>query len=226
MIPRIGVDLEPGIQIARTLTDLDLLDCAYGATRGGARGILVPISAFVGSLAYSPELFHRPGLPLFTVRTEVDDLDRVPGLGSAPDRILVTGDRGRSLGDLSRITDMIARITASGQEFAALVDPEPATIKESSRAKAHWVFFSTEPAFHAASLEAAQDELGRITSAALAANKLGLRVGLFGPVGRQLPAAFRAIPFCEELYPSPDVWSLALRLGWEGGLREFRELMS
>jgi hypothetical protein len=226
MLPRIGIDLEPGIQIARTLTDLDLLDCAYGATRGGARGTLVPISAFVGSLAYSPELFHRPGLPVFTVKTEIDDLDRIPGLGSAPDRILVTGDRGRSLSDLGRIADMMARITASGQENAVLVDPEPAAIKEASRAKAQWVFFSTEPAYHAAGPDAAQDELGRLTSAALAANKLNLRVGLIGPVGRQLPFALRSIAFCEEIFPTPDVWSLALRLGWEGALREFRELMT
>lgn len=225
MIARIGIDLEPGVQIARTLTGLDLLDCAYGATRGGARSIVVPVSAFVGSTSYTPELFSRPGLPLFVVKCEADDLDRIPGLGAAPDRVLIVGDRGRPVGDLARLADWIPRIIAGGQEVALLCEPEVNVIKELSRAKAHWAFFSTEVAYHAAGLDTATDEFARIQSAALAARKLGLRVGLYGPTGRQLPSAFARIEALEEVVPTPDLWSAALRLGWEGALREYRELM-
>jgi len=91
VIPRIGVDLEPGVYVSRAVPELDLLDIAYGAAHGGAHVILVPISAFVASAADTPDRFDRPGLPLFAVKTEVGDLDRVVGLGAAPDRIIVVG---------------------------------------------------------------------------------------------------------------------------------------
>jgi pyridoxine 5'-phosphate synthase PdxJ len=120
---------------------------------------------------------------------------------------------------------MLARIVAAGQEIALLVEPEVSVLKEVSRAKAHWVFFSTETAHHSASLDSALAEFARIQSAAFAASKLGLRIGLHGPTGRQLPSVFQRIDVLEEVVPSPDLWSLALRLGWEGALREYRELM-
>ncbi len=225
MIPRIGVDLEPGLQLVRSLPELDLLDVAYGATRGGASAIMVPISAFLGANAQSPDLYHRSGLPLFVIKCEVEDLDRVPALGTAPDRVLITGDRGKTVTDIGRVADLSARISSSGQETAILVEPEPAIIREASRAKLRWVVFPTDSASGANSHDAAAAELARIQSAALAASKSNLRVALFGPMGRQLPSSFAEIPALEEVFPSPDLWSLALRLGWENAVVEFRNLM-
>ena len=224
MIPRVGLDLEAGLHIARAVPDLDLLDMAYGAVHGGAQVIMLPVAAFVSSL-YTPDLFKRPGLPLLAVKTEVDDLDRVPGLGRAPDRILIVGERNRPMQDWSRITAFVARAAISDQEIAVLVEPDVSALKELVRIHAQWAYFSTEAALLASTQEAAADELARLTSATLAANKVNLRVALWGPTGRQLPPAFAALPHVEEIYPVPDLWGMALRLGWERAIEEFRRLM-
>ena len=34
-----------------------------------------------------------------------------------------------------------------------------------------------------------------------------------------------AIPKLEEVIPTPDLWNLALRLGWEGAIAEYRSLL-
>ena len=225
MIPRIGLDLEPGAQIARVIPDLDLLDTAYGAVRGGAQIILVPVSVFVTSTTYSPDLFNRPGLPLFAIKAEEDDLDRVPGLGVAPDRVVVTGMRGGSISDVARVAEMTQRVVGSGQEIGVLVAPDASAIKELSRAKVQWAYFSTEGVFHAASREEGEAETARLASAALAANRVNMRVALYGPTGRHLPPALGAMSHVDEIYPTPDLWALALRLGWEGAVSEFRFLL-
>lgn len=225
MIPRIGVDLEPGVYVSRAVPELDLLDIAYGAAHGGAHVILVPISAFVASAADTPDRFDRPGLPLFAVKTEVGDLDRVVGLGAAPDRIIVVGERNRLVADPSAAAQQARQAAASDQEVGVLVEAEAAPLKELSRAHVQWAYFSTEPAALASGIEAAQTEVLRLSSAALAAHRLGLRVALLGPTGRQLPSALARIEHVEEIYPAPDLWGLALRLGWEGALSEYQRLM-
>ena len=129
MIPRIGLDLEAGLHIARAVPDLDLLDVAYGAVHGGAQVLMLPMAAFVSS-AYTPDLFKRPGLPLLVVKTEVDDLDRVSGLGRAPDRILVVGERSRTVQDWPRMAAFAARTGGEDFELAALIEPEVSALKE------------------------------------------------------------------------------------------------
>ncbi|MCX6600440.1 MAG: pyridoxine 5'-phosphate synthase [bacterium] len=224
MIPRIGLDLEAGLHIARAVPDLDLLDVAYGAVHGGAQVLMLPMAAFVSS-AYTPDLFKRPGLPLLVVKTEVDDLDRVTGLGRAPDRVLVVGERGRTVQDWSRVAAFAARTGGEDFELAALIEPEVSALKELIRLHAHWAYFSTESVVAASTSQAAEAELARLTSACLAAAKVNLRVALWGPTGRHLPQAFAALPNVEEIYPVPDLWAMALRLGWERAIEELRRLM-
>jgi hypothetical protein len=224
MIPRLGLDLEPGLQLSRTLPDLDLLDIAYGAVHGGAQAIMVPISAFVSSLV-APELFVRGGIPLFAVKSSLDDLDRVPALGSGPDRIVVMEDRNRPVSDFARLADLLSRVAGQSQESGVLIEPEPAGLKELSRMHVKWAFFSTETLFNVPLPDAAEAEMARLTSAAAAANRLRMRVAMIGPTGRHLPATLAAIPFLEELYPATDLWSMALRLGWEGAVSEYCRLL-
>lgn len=223
MIPRIGLDLEAGLHVARAVPDLDLLDVAYGAVHGGAQVLMLPMAAFVSS-AYTPDLFKRPGLPLLVVKTEVDDLDRVSGLGRAPDRILVVGERGRTVQDCSRVAAFAVR-SGDDCELAVLIEPEVSALKELTRLHAHWAYFPTEPVVAASTPQAAGDELARLTSACLAAAKVNLRVALWGPTGRHLPQAFSALPNVEEIYPVPDLWAMALRSGWEMAVSEYRRLL-
>jgi len=223
MTPRIGLDLEPGLQVARAVPNLDLLDIAYGAVHGGAQVLMLPMAAFV-SASYTPDLFQRPGLPLVVVKTELDDLDRVSGLGHAPDRLLVVGDHGRTVQDWSRIAAFTTR-TGDVYDLAVLIEPEVSALKELTRVRAHWAFFPTETAVSASTPEAAEAELARLTSACLAAAKIRLRVALWGPTGRHLPQAFAALPHVEEIYPVPDLWAMALRSGWERAVSEYRRLL-
>lgn len=225
MTPRIGLDLEPGMLISRVLTDLDLLDVAYGATHGGVQSLLAPLSAFAAGTPYSADLFCRPGLPLFTVKAEPEQQDQVLGLGNAPDRVLLTGTRGHALTNFDRSAEFVKNVAGFAQEIGVLIEPEASSLRELGRARVQWAFFSTEPLFRAVSLTEAEAEIARLTSAAVAADKLNLRVALYGPTGRHLPASFRNIPRLEEVYPTPDLWNLALRLGWERAVTEYRALL-
>ncbi|RPH95591.1 hypothetical protein EHM69_03845 [candidate division KSB1 bacterium] len=225
MILRIGLDLEPGLHIARAVPDLDLLDIAYGAVHGGAQIIMLPVSAFVTSASYTPDLFRRPGLPVLAVKTEIEDLDRISGLGSAPDRIFITGERGRPVEDLARVAAFMARTGGTDQEIAVLIEPEAAPLKEISRLRAHWAVFSTERVFGLSTLAETQEEIARLTSATLAASHVRLRTALFGPTGRHLPQALSRIPNVEEIYPTPDLWAMALRSGWGQAVSEYRSLL-
>jgi hypothetical protein len=225
MMPRIGLDMEPGVQMARLLPGLDLLDIAYAASHGGAQIIMVPVTAFVASAAYTPDLFHRPGLPLFCVKAEPADFDRLAGLGHAPDRIMMVGERQRAMSEIASVADILMHLTTGGHELAVLVEPEIAVLKELARARAQWAVFPTENLAGAGSPEIAEAELARLTAAALAANRLKLRVGLWGPTGRHLPPALAAVPHCEEIYPAPDLWAMALRAGWERAVMEYQHLL-
>ena len=225
MIPRIGLDLEPATLIARALPDLDLLDIVYAAVHGGAHAAMVPARLFFESGDYTPELFDRPALPLLAVKLESEFLDRLPHLGGAPDRIVLTADGNRALHDSLTVAEAARRMAAEGQEIGALIEPEPSSLKELSRARVQWAYFSTTKVFESATSAEAQAELARLTSAALAASKLNLRVALWGPTGRHLPPALGAIPNVEEIYPTPDLWTWALRLGWERAVTEFSRLL-
>jgi len=225
MRPRIVLDLDPGLTVVRALPNLDLLDIAYGATHGGACGMIASAALFTTGSVGSVGLFDRPGLPLLTVKAEIEEIDRVAAFGQVPDRIVLVGDRGRALSDVSRAVDFVARATGAGQEVGALIEPEPTMLKECARAKMQWVYFSSVTAQAANSSEAAAAEIARIESASAAANKLRLRVAVIGPMGKQLPSAIAAISSVEELVPTPDLWEMALRCGWERAISEFATLM-
>ncbi|MDD5089095.1 MAG: hypothetical protein PHI18_09920, partial [bacterium] len=125
MIPRIGLDLEPAALISRALPDLDLLDIAYAAIHGGAHAVMVPARLFFESTGCTPQLFDRPALPLFAVKIETDLLDRLPALGDAHDRIVLTAEGHRSLHDPFTAAEAARRVAAEGQEVGALIEPEP-----------------------------------------------------------------------------------------------------
>lgn len=224
MMPRIIVDLEPGALISKLLPELDLLGIAYGATRGGARGMLLPISVTGRPPLYTADLFDRPGLPTLTIKCSESELDRAAGLGSAPERILVTGERNSVLQDFAGLGDYIGRSAGSNQEVAVLVEPEAAMLKTAARIGCAWVFFPTDKLFESKSVDEAEAERGRLTSAALAANRINLRVGVIGPTGQHLPSALAQVPYIEEIVPTPDLWVQALRVGWESAVADYLNL--
>lgn len=224
MIARIGLDLEVGLHIARVLPGLDLLDVAYGAVHGGVQVLMFPVTAFVTSAAETADLFDRPGLPLLAVKCELGDLDRIPGLGPVPDRIVVVGDGGRIVTDVAGVAAKLRQVVSPSQETAVLVNAEAAPLKELARARIQWAFFSTEAAFRASSSDEMQAEVARLSSAALAAGHVGLRVALLGPTGRHLPPALAALSNIEEIFPVPDLWAMALRSGWEKAVAEYARL--
>ncbi|MBU0508224.1 hypothetical protein KKH27_05240 [bacterium] len=225
MIPRIGLDLEPGTAAMRVIPGLDLLDIAYAATHGGAQIIIAPARLLFESEDYDPGLFDRPGLPLFAVKAEPTDLDRLPALGGAADRIVIAGERNLPVLDPQSAAESARRGAAAGQDIGVLIEPDAAALKEISRARVNWAYFSTLRAFESATSEEAEAEIARLTSAALAANRLNLRTALWGPTGRHLPAALCAIPYVEEVYPTPDLWAMALRSGWERAVADYARLM-
>lgn len=225
MIPRIGLDLGTGFDIADILPDVDLLDAAYGAAHGGAGALMIPYREKGRQGSHTADQFKRAGLPPLTVRIEQDYLDQAASLGSAPDRMLILGDRSKCLLDMTQAAEFVERLGEASQETAVYVEPEPAILREASRARVKWVFFPTEFVWAAESPEEAEAEIARLCSASVAASKIGLRIALMGRTGRHLPSALSRIPRVEEIFPVPELWEMALRLGWERAIVEYRELM-
>jgi hypothetical protein len=225
MIPRIGLDLEPGFQISRVLADLDLLDIAYGATHGGVQSLIAPLSVFGPRTPYSLDLFFRPGLPLLTIKTELSQQEQLLGMSNAPDRVLITGEHGRSLKDFGPVQEFVQRVSGFCRDIGVLVEPEASPLRELHRAKISWAYVSSETLFRSDGQSDAEAEMARLTSAVLVAEKFNLRLAVIGPMGRHLPAAFSSISRLEEIYPTPDLWNHALRLGWERAVAEFRQLL-
>ena len=186
--------------------------------------MILPIGATGRPPLYTADLFDRPGLPTLIVKCADSELERAAGLGSAPERILVTGERGAALQDLTGLGDYIARSAGSNQEVMALVEPEAALLKSAARIGCSWVYFPTNTLFESKSVDEAEAERGRMTSAALAANKMNLRAGVTGPTGQHLPSTLAQIPYIEEIAPTPDLWVQALRIGWESAVTEYMTL--
>lgn len=219
MRPRIFVSLEPAARVGAIIPGLDDLDIAYACARGGATGLVVnaPTDAIVRD---SLTRFDRPGLPLLCVHASLYQLDDLGKLGTAPDRFLVS-DEGRSVIDFVSVTALVERLTGTHQEVAVLIEPDPQVLKQVIRSRINWVAFSTETLCHAESRVRAEDELLRLSSAALLARKNGLRVMLYGPVEQHLAASVASIEGVEELVPHPTLWQLAIRHGWEGAIEKF-----
>lgn len=219
MRPRIFVSLEPAARVGAIISGLDDLDIAYACARAGAAGLVVSVPADT-SVRDSLTRFDRTGLPLLCVHSYLHQLDDLGKLGSAPDRFLVS-DEGRSVMDFISISGLVERLVGTHQEVAVLVEPEPQVLKQVIRSRVNWVAFSTESLCHAVTRLGAEDELARLSSAALFARKGGLRVMLYGPIEQHLASSIGALESVDEVVPHPTLWQLAMRHGWEQSVEIF-----
>jgi pyridoxine 5'-phosphate synthase PdxJ len=87
------------------------------------------------------------------------------------------------------------------------------------------VVFSSTPYAQAPAPQDAEDELARLSTAILATHKFGLRVAVMGALYPHLIRPLLEIEGIEEIYPGPEIWLRALRVGWDRALTEYRTAM-
>ena len=219
MKPRIFVSLELLPRLAALVPSLDDLDVAYACSKAGADGLIVGVPADTGHRD-SLNRFDRPGLPLLCVHASLYQLDALSALGSAPDRFLISDD-GRPCAKLDAVAEWQEKITGTHQEVAALIQPEPQMLKLAARARINWVAFSTETLQKAETRPEAEQELARLTSAAMLASRNKLCVMSYGAMDRHFAPSIAGLEGVDELVPTTTLWSLALRHGWEHAVETF-----
>jgi len=220
---RLGIDLEPLTDLAHLWTDLplDLLDFAYAAGSAGAQMLMAPD----GKL--DPRdfaLLARPGLPLFVLKVREGEFATVMQSPPPADRFFVVGDYGGALKDVDDFEKFTKEVT-DATHLGALVEAEPGAVKKVARAGMRWVVFSSTPYAQAPTPRDAEDELARLSTAILAAHKFGLRVAVMGALYPHLTRPLLEIEGIEEIYPGPEIWLRALRVGWDRALDEYLRAM-
>ncbi len=216
---RLGVDLEPLADLAHLWKhfSLDLLDFAYAAASAGAQMLMAPESKIERT---ELALLARPGLPLFVLKVRQGEYSRTMQLAPPADRLFVVADHGGALKE----TEDFARFSKEAMDstiLGACVEAELGAIKNVARAGMSWVVFSSDSYAHAATPKEAEDELARLSTAAFAAQKFGLRIAVMGAMPPHLLKPLSDIEGIEELYLGTEIWLRALRVGWDRALAEY-----
>jgi pyridoxine 5'-phosphate synthase PdxJ len=220
---RLGIDLEPLADLTNLWKhfSLDILDFAYAAASAGAQMLMAPEAKIERT---ELALLARPGLPLFVLKVRQVEFTRTMQLAPPADRFFVVSDHGEPLKE----TDDVIRFGKEAMDSSIMgtcVEAELDVIRNVARAGMGWVVFSSDTYAHAATPKEAEDELARLSTAVFAAQKFGLRVAMMGAMPPHLLRPLLDIEGIEELYPGPEIWLRALRIGWERALAEYRDAM-
>lgn len=223
MTVRLGIDLEPLTDLAGLWKDmpLDLMDFAYAAGTAGAQMLIAPEEKLERSELM---LLARPGLPLFVLAVRESAFEEVMKLPPPADRFFILGDYGntlRELSDFSRFREEIPDTAIVG----SFIESELGPVKKAAQVGMNWVIFSTTPYAKASTPQEAEDELARLSTAVFAAQKFGLRVAVMGTIYPHLLQPIMEIEGIEEIYPGPEIWLRALRVGWDRALEEYLRAM-
>ena len=84
-----------------------------------------------------------------------------------------------------------------------------------------WVIFSTTPYAQASTIQNAEDELARLSTAIFTAQKFDLRVAVMGTIYPHQVGPLLKIEGIEEIYLGSEIWLRALRVGWDRALSEY-----
>lgn len=220
---RLGIDLEPLADLATVWKhfSLDLLDFAYAAASAGAEMLMAPEAKIERT---EIALLARPGLPLFVLKVRQGEFTRAMQLAPPADRFFVIADHGGALKE----TDDFAKFGREAMDpttLGACVEAELGAIKNVARAGMSWIVFSSDSYAQASTPKEAEDELARLSTASFAAQKFGLRIAVMGAMPPHLLKPLLDIEGIEELYPGPEIWLRALRVGWDRALAEYRAAM-
>lgn len=216
---RLGIDLEPLADLSLLWKDLplDLLDFAYAAGTAGAQMLMAP----EGKLETSElALLARPGLPFFVLKVREGEFTKVIASSPPADRLFVVGDYGGPLKDNDDFEKFSGKVTDTSV-LGGFVETEPGAVKKVARAGMNWVIFSTTPYSHAPTPHEAEDELARLSTAILAAQKFNLRVAVMGALYPHQVGPLLKVEGIEEIYLGPEIWLRALRVGWDRALNEY-----
>jgi pyridoxine 5-phosphate synthase len=123
------------------------------------------------------------------------------------------------------IEEVITILRANNIVVSLFIDPEINQVKAAARARADYVELHTGAFAAAENLNTVTDELEKIRSMAVAANKLGLGVSAGHGLNYQNVRSIVAIPVIEELNIGHAIVSKAVMVGMEKAVREMLELI-
>jgi pyridoxine 5-phosphate synthase len=123
------------------------------------------------------------------------------------------------------LQEAITIFRANNIVVSLLIDPEINQIKAAARVKADYVELHTGAYANAESHNTVADELEKIRSMAIAANKLGLGVSAGHGLNYQNVHEIAAMPNMEELNIGHSIISKAVMVGMDRAVKEMLELI-
>lgn len=128
-------------------------------------------------------------------------------------------------GNQEYIEEVITILRANNIVVSLFIDPDINQVKAAARARADYVELHTGAYAAAENLNAVAEELEKIRSMALAANKLGLGVSAGHGLHYQNTREIAAIPQIEELNIGHAIVAKAVMVGIEKAVRDMLALM-
>ncbi len=123
------------------------------------------------------------------------------------------------------LQEAITIFRANNIVVSLFVDPEINQVKAAARVKTDYVELHTGAYANAESLNAVADELEKIRSMAIAANKLGIGVSAGHGLNYQNVREIAAIPNMEELNIGHSIIAKAVMVGMDRAVKEMLELI-
>jgi len=234
---RLGVNIDhvATVREARKGNEPDPVMAAYLAELGGADGI-------VCHLREDRRHIQDRDLKLLkkTVRTHLnlemaatDEMMNI-AVNISPDMITlvpekreeVTTEGGLNIVDnLEYLKNYTERIQEHGIVVSYFIDPDLEQIKASARAGADYIEIHTGPYANSKTLDEMDEELEKIRSMAMAANKLGLYVSAGHGLNYHNVKGITEIDLIEELNIGHSIVSRAIFTGFEQAVRDMVALL-
>jgi pyridoxine 5-phosphate synthase len=233
-IPRLGVNLDhvATLRNARGGSHPDPVRAALAAAEAGADGITVHLREdrrHIGDQDL-PRIMAATGLPLNLEMAATDEMTEI-ARRLTPHAICLVPERRAErtteggldvVGDLERLSRIVPKLSAAGMRVSLFIGPELDQVRAGRRVGAQVVELHTGAYAEAASGQAREDELRRLTEAAILADAIGLEVhaGHGLTFGNVAPVA--ALPQIAELNIGHFLVGEALFIGLVAAIREMR----
>ncbi len=234
---RFALDIDPVAYIRNVLDgqNPDPVHTVVLAELGGAESIVCYLRDDLKTVnERDVTLFRQIVKSYLNIRINLTDESLRALLKIQPDMVtLVAPGEVTSVEPLSLDLDMysqqiqnyIAELRSNNILSAALIEPTIMQVKQAGKLEFDYVELNASKLAEAEDMNTELDILGEISSAALAANKIGMGVNISGPIGYDNIRDIARIEFIEDIIVGKPVLNKALAIGFEQAVRDIISLL-
>jgi len=226
----VNVDHVATLRNARGTSYPDPVHLAVHALNAGADGITVHLREDRRHIRERDVALLRSIVPLLTLEMAARDEMLALAHQLRPDLVTLVPERREEItteggldvtGDADGIARAVGQLREAGIAVCLFIDPEPEQVRAAAQSGAGYVELHTG---RYAEAEDATPELTALADAARLADELELRVHAGHGLRVDNAGAVAALPEVRELSIGHSIVARALQLGFEGAVREMREV--